>query len=67
MVRIIALIISLIMVIIAFVGYCITGVNIIQAVFDVGGSYSAAFAWFITSSVLSIVSKLIACLCRSYD
>ena len=67
MVRIIALIISVIMAIIAFVGYCITGVNVMQAVFGVGGSYSAAFAWFITSSVLSIVSKLIVAFCKFDD
>ena len=65
--RIIALIISLIMVIIAVVGYCITGVNVMQAVFGVGGSYSVAFAWFITSVVLSIVAKLIVAFCNFDD
>lgn len=65
--RLVAIVISVIMAIIAFVGYCITGVNVMQAIFGVGGSYNVAFAWFITSVILSIVAKLIVAFCKSED
>lgn len=35
--------------IVSVIGYYICGCNVIQAIFDMGGSYTTAINWFITS------------------
>lgn len=45
--------------IVAVIGYYICGINIIQSVFGVGGNYTTALNWFITSLSCTFGARII--------
>ena len=53
--------------IVAIVGYYICGINLIEAIFDMGGNYVITRNWFITSVSCSIGAKVLYQFIRKRD
>ena len=65
--KILAYVVALILVIVSLIGGIIVSVNLIQAIFNVGGNYDTAIGWFIATIICGVLAKVICAITQSVD